>query len=105
MLDQAIDRYGGRGTARALGVTPAYISMISTGKKPLTATIEGRLTELVNTPRVNSSVNFGEGERVNGKALASHQEERRQPVRGMVGGTGFEPVAFAMSPRRSNQLS
>ena len=105
MLAQAIKRHGVRGTARALGVTPAYVSMISTGKKPLTATIEGRLTELVNTPSVNSALTSG---RVSGstvKPWTGHQQEGRQPGRGMVGGTGFEPVAFAMSPRRSNQLS
>ena len=55
MLTQAIDRYGVRGTARALGLTPAYVSMIHAGKRPLTATVEDRLTRLVNGLGVNEA--------------------------------------------------
>ena len=90
MLAQAIKRHGVRGTARALGVTPAYISMISTGKKPLTATIEGRLTELVNTPSVNSAPGTTNG---------------KQRTTALVGDRGLEPRTPVLSGLCSDRLS
>ena len=87
MFTEAIKQHGVRGLARELGVTPAYVSMIGKGKRPLTPAINLRLADLVNGRSVN-------------KTERDSEFLRKFNV---VGGTGLEPVTSAMSTRRSNQ--
>ena len=89
MLNDAVKRYGVRGLARELGVTPAYVSLIANGKRRLTPAVQARLTDLVNGQSVNKL----------------RQGLENTGLLNMVGGTGLEPVTSAMSTRRSNQLS
>ena len=44
----AVKAYGVRGLASKLGVTPAYVSLIARGKRPLTPEVLTKLDGLVN---------------------------------------------------------
>jgi len=57
MFKEAVELYGVRGLARELGVTPAYVSMIASGKRPLPSALAERVGQLVNAQGVNRSVN------------------------------------------------
>ena len=50
-FEDAVRLYGIRGLASKLGVTPAYISMIASGKRPLTPEVLTRLETGVNKIR------------------------------------------------------
>ena len=52
-LQKAVNKFGVRGVARQLGVTPAYVSMLARGKRRLTDGISTAVTELVNSQGVN----------------------------------------------------
>ena len=54
-FNDAVKAYGVRGLASLLSVTPAYVSMIANGKRPLTPALLTRFSGLVNTHSVNSS--------------------------------------------------
>ena len=55
-LEQAVERYGVRGLARELGMSPAYVSMLARGQRALTEHVTEAVAELVNTPSVHKGV-------------------------------------------------
>ena len=86
-----------RQIAKQLGITPAYLSYMVTGKRPWRRDLFERYSYLVNT-----SVNT-QAERVNNMGWSGASRAERSAA--MVGGTGLEPVTSAMSRQHSNQLS
>ena len=47
-FEEAVRTYGVRGLALRIGVTPAYVSMIASGRRELTPKVLTRLEEAVN---------------------------------------------------------
>ena len=88
MIDTAVERFGVRGLARVLGVTPAYVSMMHAGKRPLTPKLRGQITELVNTLGP-LSVNNGDVGAADGML-----PNRRETA--MVGASGLEPLTSSL---------
>ena len=79
-----------RKTAKILGISPTYLSLLLNGKRPWRGNLKERYLELVNT-FVNTPKRGG------GKKEAI--------IDIMVGDTGLEPVTSAMSTQCSNHLS
>ena len=79
-----------RKTAKILGISPTYLSLLLNGKRPWRENLKERYEELVNT-FVNTP-RWGEGEKGAGTDI-------------VVGGNGFEPMTSAMSTQRSKPLS
>jgi plasmid maintenance system antidote protein VapI len=79
-FNEAVKAYGVRGLASQLGITPAYVSMVVNGKRPLTSALLTRLNGLV------SSVN---GTNVN------------TPWKQIVSREGFEPTTHGLKVRCS----
>ena len=52
----AVKTYGVRGLASRLGVTPAYVSMVANGKRPLTSELLTRFDCLVNTHQAQFTI-------------------------------------------------
>ena len=88
MIETAVERFGVRGLARVLGVTPAYVSMLGAGKRPLTPKLRGQIAELVNTLRP-ASVNNGGGD-------TAHQELTARRETALVGASGLEPLTSSL---------
>ena len=84
-----------RKQAKILGISPTYLSLILSGRRPWRGNLKERYEELVNT-FVNTNDN-GNRQRFPKQGI-SHGKE-------VVGGTGFEPVTSAMSTQRSKPLS
>ena len=55
MIDEAVAKFGVRGLARELGLSPAYVSMLASGQRAMTEGVAQEVGELVNTLTVHNS--------------------------------------------------
>jgi hypothetical protein len=68
VIQQAVAKYGVRGLARELGLSPGYVSMLASGQRAMTREVGEVIEELVNSQSVHSTVPDGES---NSPATAS----------------------------------
>ena len=86
-----------RKTAKAMGISPTYLSLLVNGKRPWRQDLYDRYVKaggrVVNTSKLSVYKGGAGGE--------------RPPPQGgeVVGGNGFEPMTSAMSTQRSRPLS
>ncbi len=71
MIQEAIKTYGVRGLAKQLGVTPAYVSMLASGKRALTEGVLTKLQGLVNT--LDTKLGAGDGTRTRDSLLGRQE--------------------------------
>ena len=84
-----------RQTARILGISPAYLSLLLNGKRPWRGNLKERYAELVNT-FVNTN---------GGQSEIEEERNLNSIPKMMVSRQGFEPWTLGLKVRCSTRLS